>query len=185
MVGCYGPRSKNGRRTTTVPAGRSVCTGMPRPSRTGCCSDRCRRLDGQRGSAHGQPGPRLKHPEKKLTDTLKNIYLHCFFFRAAAASSWRRATRASPLRGHHPDARSGRHRRADKADASCEDGRHRWSSRATPLGVVAASTWLPHTVRRPDLALKYHRPCEAHEGSSGHVTMRDRRAYYLSRPPTA
>ena len=75
MVGCYGPRSKNGRRTTTVPAGRSVCTGMPRPSRTGCCSDRCRRLDGQRGSAHGQPGPRLKHPEKKkLTDTLRSSF---------------------------------------------------------------------------------------------------------------
>jgi len=70
MVGCYGPRSKNGRRTTTVPADRSVCTGMPRPSRTGCCSDRCRRLDGQRGSAHGQPGPRLKHAEKSQTDTL-------------------------------------------------------------------------------------------------------------------
>lgn len=52
MVGCYGPRSKNGRRTTTVPADRSVCTGMPRPSRIGCFSDRCRRLDGQRGSAH-------------------------------------------------------------------------------------------------------------------------------------
>ena len=102
-----------------------------------------------------------------------------------AAPNWRQATRASPLRGHHPDARSGRRRRADKADTSSEDGRHRWSSRATPLGVVAASTWLPHTVRRPDLALKYHRPCEAHEGSSGHVTMRDRRAYYLSRPPTA
>ena len=70
MVGCYGPRSKNGRRTTTVPADRSVCTGMPRPSRTGCCSDRCRRLDGQRGSAHGQPAPRLKHPEKSRTTTL-------------------------------------------------------------------------------------------------------------------
>ena len=35
------------------------------------------------------------------------------------------------------------------------------------------------------LALKSHRPCEAHEGSSGHVTMRDRLAYYLSRPLTA
>ena len=102
-----------------------------------------------------------------------------------APLSGRQATRASPLRGHHPDARSGRRRRADKADTSSEDGRHRWRSRATPLGVVAASTWLPHTVRRPDLALKSHRPCEAHEGSSGHVTMRDRRAYYLSRPPTA
>ena len=99
--------------------------------------------------------------------------------------SGRLAARASPLRGHHPDARSGRRRRADKADTSSEDGQHCWSSRATPLGVVAASTWLPHTVRRPDLALKYHRPCEAHEGSSGHVTMRDRRAYYSSRPPTA
>ena len=56
--------------------------------------------------------------------------------------------------------------------------RHRWASWQRRPGV-------PHTVRRPDLALKYHRPCEAHEGSSGHVTMRDRRAYYLSRPPTA
>ena len=50
MVSCYGPRSKNGRRATTVPAARSVCTGMPRPSRIGCFSDRCRRLDGQRGA---------------------------------------------------------------------------------------------------------------------------------------
>ena len=38
--------------------------------RIGCFSDRCRRLDGQRGSAHGQPWPRLKHPEKSQTDTL-------------------------------------------------------------------------------------------------------------------
>ena len=168
------PRSERGLRSQS---------GLGKPSQLHATRGRlARRLtSGQTGAPLRQPG-RLK---SWTNPVVPGPQCHCFFFRVLAPLSGRLAARASPLRGHHQDARSGRRRRADKADTSSEDGRHRWRSRATPLGVVAASTWLPHTVRRPDLALKSHRPCEAHEGSSGHVTMRDRRAYYLSRPLTA
>ena len=50
--------------------------------------------------------------------------------------------------------------------------RRRWGRGSVDL--APSLTLITVRVRRPDLALKYHRPCEAHEGSSGQVTMRDR-----------